>query len=341
MSKLIMVGVLVGTLLAGFGSAMAGLPLGCSNTPGAGHCPQGGVGDPLTLAASGVLIPFVTSNGTAALLEVASPVSANPDLHMNFFNSTCQQVGPSVGLPLTTNEVAFQQVQQPIGPLVPGIDGLIAISSVQPDGFTPAPLESPIHARMYLFSSVDGTSRVLEPIVLDTAEFAGNPHTWSPLRTGATFFSPLNTATLHTHLFLICPRQTIQGASHAYFQFPPFPEILPEFSPVTLPTSMRARVYDTDEHFLRNILFTCDCLTQKFLETTSPVDPTFLDLIYTNAVAAPLGTYTEAEVDPSTGFGTFTGYRAIFNVNNSLNNFFGRLSNGSRDSLQGTLSNER
>jgi len=340
MSKLIMVGVLVGTLLAGFGTAMAALPLGCSPTPGLGHCPQGGVGDPLTLAASGVLIPFVTSNGTAALLEVASPVAANPDLHMNFFNATCQQVGPSVGLPLTTNEVAFQQVQQPIGPLTPGIDGLIAISSVQPNGFTPAPLESPVHARMYLFSSVDGTSRVIEPIILDTAEFAGNPHTWSPLRTGATFFSPLNTGTLHTHLFLICPRTTIQGSSHDYFHVPPFQPIDPPFSSIT--TGMRARIYDTDEHFLRNIVFTCDCLTQKFLETTNPADPTFLDLVYTNAVAAPLGTYTEAEVDPTPpNTGTFTGYRAIFNVNNSLNNFFGRLSNGSRDSLQGTLSNER
>jgi hypothetical protein len=59
---------------------------------------------------------------------------------------------------------------------------------------------------MYLFSTVDGRSRVLEPIILNTAEFPSIAHWWSPLRTGADFFAPLQTAAVQTDLFLICPK---------------------------------------------------------------------------------------------------------------------------------------
>src|ERR1700687_4335979 len=138
MRKLFAVGVLVGGLLVGVGSGVAAAQV------------QGGIGDPLTLAASGVLIPYVTAGGTVALLEVASPVSNNPDLHMQFFDANCNIVGPSVGMPLTTNDIAFQPVGVAQGGTVPnGTNGLVAISAVGPDGFTNRPLENPIHSRMY------------------------------------------------------------------------------------------------------------------------------------------------------------------------------------------------
>jgi len=336
MRKLIAVGVLVGGLLAGAGSAMA-QPV------------QGGIGDPLTLAASGVLIPYVTSGGTVALLEVASPVADNPNLHMQFFDANCNIVGPSVGMPLTTNDIAFQVVGVSQGGVVPdGTNGLVAIAGVGPDGFTNIPLENAIHSRMYTFNASDGTSRVLEPIILDTAEFPGNPHTWSPMRTAATFFSPLQTASVHTRLFLICPKASIQGVAGSYFDTAlGFPEILPKFpgslSLSPAPHPLRVRIYDTNEVFKRNTFTTCVCFTQKNLEEPNPVAGTNgIDGIYGNAAEVPFGTYTELEEDPTLSTpSTFTGYRSIFTVGSPLNNFFGRLSNGSRPSIQGTLSSER
>jgi hypothetical protein len=333
MRKLIAVGVLVGGLLAGAGSAMAQIP-------------QGGIGDPLTLAASGVLIPYLTSGGTVALLEVASPVGQNPNLHMQFFDSNCNIVGPSVGMPLTTNDIAFQVVNASQGGTVPdGTNGLVAISSVGPDGFTNLPIESPIHSRMYLFNPLDGTSRVLEPIILDTAEFPGNPHTWSPMRTAATFFSPLQTAAVRTHLFLICPRNTIQGAGSTGYFAPNqgFPAISPPFPGSPGTHFLRVRIYDTNEVFKRNTFTTCICFTQRNLEEPNPVAGTSgIDPIYGNAAEVPFGTYTELEEDPTVASpSTFTGYRSVFTFGSPLNNFFGRLSNGSRPSIQGTVTNTR
>jgi hypothetical protein len=307
---------------------------------------QGGIGDPLTLAASGVLIPYVTAGGTVSIVEVASPVGQNPNLHMQFYDANCNIVGPSVGMPLTTNDIAFQIVNQSQGGTVPdGINGLVAISAVAADGFTNIPLESPIHSRVYTFSALDGTSRVLEPIILDTAEFPGNPHTWSPMRTAATFFSPLQTSVVRTQLILICPKSTIQGAAGAYFGpapgGPQFPVISPPFpsgSP-NAPHALRVRVYDTNEVFKRNWFTNCICYTEKRLHLDAPggIDP-----IYSNAAEVPFGTYTELEEDPTVAAkSTFTGYRSVFTVGSPLNNFFGRLSNGNLTSIQGTLTNAR
>src|SRR5262249_29160668 len=153
----------------------------------------------LGLAASGVLIPYITEQGTVATLQVSSPVSSNPNVHMLFYDATCSRVGDSVGLPLTENDVAFQQISSAQGGPVPaGTNGLIRIADCDLSGFTLVPLSQPIHTRVYLFNASDGRSRVIEPIILDHAEFPGNPHTWSPLRTGAAFFAPLQTATVNT-----------------------------------------------------------------------------------------------------------------------------------------------
>jgi len=335
MRKLIAVGVLVGGLLAGAGSAMA-QPV------------QGGIGDPLTLAASGVLVPYYTAGGTVALLEVASPVGNNPNLHMQFFDANCNIVGPSVGMPLTTNDVAFQVVNSSLGGTVPdGTNGLVAISAVGPDGFSNIPIESPIHAKVFTFNPSDGTSRLLEPIILDTAEFPGDPHTWSPMRTAATFFSPLQTAFVHTHLILICPKSTIQGAGSVGYFAPNqgFPVITPGFPTGTpnAPHALRVRIYDTNERFLRNTFTSCICFTQRNLEEPNPVaGTTGIDPVYGNPVDAQFGTYTELEEDPTVAaHSTFTGYSSVFTVGSPLNNFFGRLSNGSRTSIQGNVTSER
>jgi hypothetical protein len=331
---------------------------------------QGGIGDPLTLAISGVIIPFITGaeGGTVALVEIASPVSANPDLHMVFFNNTCARVGESVGIGETENDIAFQQIENV---LPASTTGLVLISGVQGDGFTAKPLTSPIHSRVYLFDGASGRSRVLEPIIADTAEFSSSfsgwgANLWSPLRTAATFYSPVVTATIKTELTLVCPRETILGlvakaaipddpntpgdeskpaVSASYWGGPVtpgdnttnlgFPVIAPPFKKASVANDMRARIYDTNEVFKRDVRFTCDCLTPDFSVTN-------ISTIYSDAVEAPNGTYTEIEVSvasPQTG--SFTGYRGVFAVGSPLNNFFGRLSNGNRTSIQGGLTNAR
>jgi hypothetical protein len=330
---------------------------------------QAGIGDPLTLAASGVLIPFITgtTGGTVALIEVSSPVANNPDVHMLFYDNTCARVGNSVGLGLTVNDIGFVDVTKVL-PL--GTSGLVAIAGVDASGFTllPLPSGSPIHSRVYLFDASNSRSRVFEPIIIDTGEFGSpgnNQNLWSPLRTAATFYAPLETATIKTQLTLVCPRTTIQGdvttaaigddpntpgneskpaitgaafsgtnaASGPDYTTTGFPQINPPFKKTVGASDMRARIYDTDEVFKRDVNFTCDCLTADLSVST-------LSSFYADAPEASLGTYTEIEVT-STTTGSFTGYRAVFAVGSALNNFSGRLSNGSRASIQGSLSNLR
>jgi hypothetical protein len=363
MRKLIAVGVLVGGLLAGAGPAMAQFT------------PQGGIGDPLSLAASGVVIPFITggSAGTLALIEVSSPVGDNPNAHMLFFDATCARVGDSVGIPLTTNDIAFQEVNK----VVPaGTSGLVTIAGVDQGGFTLTPLTNPIHSRVYLFSPGDGRSRVLEPIIIDTAEFglgtgsqdfglvqSSTPRNlWSPLRTAATFYAPLETASIKTQLTLVCPRSSIIGdietaavkddpntpgdeskaaISGAAFggatrgsdwSNTGFPMIDPPFKSKPVAGDMRARIYDTNEQFKRDVRFTCDCLS-------ADVSVLSISSFYGDVPEASLGTYTELEVtdilNSSKQTGSFTGYKATFAVGSPLNNFFSRLSGGSRSAIQG------
>jgi hypothetical protein len=341
MRKLIAVGVMVGGLLAGAGMAMADPP----NGPITG---QGGIGDPLTLAASGALIPFITAVGNVAVVEVASPVSNNPNVHMLFYNETCARVGDSVGIPLTENDVAFRDVNTVVGV---GTAGLVTIAGVDPLGFTLVPLTAPIHSRVYEFNAVDGRSTVFEPIVIDTFDYGfesterGNGATlWSPLRTAATFFAPLDTPIVSTRLTLVCPGTNIQGKAGAAFgadtgyqgsitgvaatsnEQQGFPVIEPPFRD-SVAGNIRSRIYNDTEIFLRDVTFQCNCLTVKQVGDISNV--------YSNKVEAPNGTYTEIEGSRVVDSTPFTGYRAVFTVGAPLNNFFGRLSNGNRDSVAG------
>jgi hypothetical protein len=319
MRKRFVRGVLVGSLLAGLAAP----------GPAVAEQPSAGAGNPLALAAHGVLLPYSAGGGSVSLVEVASPVQGNPNLHLVFFNAACAR-GGAVSLPETANDIGFVDV----GSVVPaGQSGVVAIAGVAEDGATLVPLTSPIHARVYVFNALDGRSRVLEPIVLDTAESPDGPNTWSPLRTGATFFAPLQTATVNTGLTLICPIATIQDASgtalqQAFSTAQGFPPIVPTFPAASSAGNLRVRVYDANGNFLRDGAITCACLTE--------LSVTAIDPIYSDAGGASNGTYTEIRVDPVKQ-NAFTGYRAVFTVGAPLNNFFGRLSDGSRLSIEGTL----
>jgi len=349
MSKLIMVGLLVGSLLVGAVPAMAQI--------------QGGIGDPQTLAASGVLMPFFTSGfiGTVATLQLASPVSDNPRTHMLFFDNTCARIPISAGIPLTTNDIAFFQVgSAQFGPVATGTNGLITIANANATGQSLLPLEAnhPLHARLYEFSTTDGRSRVIEPVILNTEEFPSPAHWWSPLRTGATFFAPLQTTLVQTDLVLICPIATIQGATGAAFGSDTgggagdvtftntgFPQINPRF-PATAPTvdNIGVNVFDTNEVFLRDFTIRCRCI-EPFSAIAASIHPIFAD-----PVNAPFGTYTELFSLPvSAGINTnvpsprtsFTGYTSSFTVGSAINAFFARLQNGSQVSINGTVSSSQ
>ena len=321
MKKVFATSVLVGGLLAGLAEP----------APAVAQQQSVGAGNPLTLAADGVLLPYLTSGGTVALVEVASPVQGNANLALAFFNATCVR-GSTVALPETPNDIGFVDV----GGAVPaGQNGLVAVAGVAGDGVTLLPLASPIHTRMYLFNAATGRSRVLEPIVLDTAEAPGGANTWSPLRSGATFYAPLQTATINTGLTLLCPTATIQDGSgtlpvgqQAFPATRGFPAIAPAFPLGSSPGNVRVTVYDTNETLLRTQVLSCSCLTELLVAD--------LDAIYSNPTVALNGTYTELRVDPAKQ-NAFTGYRGVFAVGSPLNNFFGRMSSGSRLSIEGTL----
>src|SRR5262245_7549740 len=141
--------------------------------------------DPLGLIASGAVIPYVGSTGIArvdsltgtltstfehtgslAILEVSSPVGSNapPEesvfgakpFHMFFFTQACVRSGPSVGVPLTTNDSELVNLNN-IGNIPQA--GLIAAAGVDTSGGVSdvlSPLSNPIHARVYWINAVDG-----------------------------------------------------------------------------------------------------------------------------------------------------------------------------------------
>jgi hypothetical protein len=290
--------------------------------------------DPLTLASSGVLIPYFGTGNNISLLEVASPVSSNPFLHFIFYNAFCTRV---ISFPTeqTTNDVdIYRAASNAAGSIVVGHDGLVAIADDIGNGFDLAPLTSPIHSRMYWINVADDRYRVLEPIIIDAFE-VGGATTWSPIRTGATFFAPIDSPTgIQTTLYLICPRNTIQGATgpvpsafpSSLFPVPLNPSTSSTFNASYPDGSLRALIYDDDEGFLTDWSTDCNCLQTKALAAL----PNGV-----NAVYASQDTYTEIQTDGS--FAGFTGYKAITFAGIRSVDLFGRLSNANRLSLQGNF----
>ncbi len=207
------------------------------------------LGDPLSLAASGVLLPFF-NNGTAgfvSVFEVASPTvgftgltcqggsDCNP-MHVVFFNTACARQTSATVQETNRQAVGF------IGsatPLTLTFDGLAALASTS-NAFDLQPLLWPIHSRVHWIDTSKGRIRELEPIILDTflntlttnplipfpatlptiglcvdyGRTEGvSPFCWNPLRSGATVVTPQDSATLKSSFILICPRSTIQAGS--------------------------------------------------------------------------------------------------------------------------------
>jgi hypothetical protein len=196
--------------------------------------------DPLSLAASGVILPFFgdPAAGFVSILEIASPVVpagfTNP-LHLVFFRENCSRDG-SVGDVETakqakafiTSATRFQV----------NFNGLVAIgNSLQDNDLVPL---SWVHTRTHWIDVKTGRLRELEPIILDAFSAlapgflplaeppddsasiglcnspsapGGSGFCWSPLRSAATFVTPQETASVKATIYLICPTADIQGGN--------------------------------------------------------------------------------------------------------------------------------
>jgi hypothetical protein len=293
-------------------------------------------GDPLNLATSGVLIPFVGAGSNISILEVASPVGNNPLLHFVFYNAACVRT-ESFPTAETVNGVTLYNVPA----IVPGIDGLVAIGDDNGNGVDLTTLTNGIHTRMYWINASTSTFRVLEPITLNTeAEGLFGPGLdWNPIRTGATFLAPRESpGGLQTTLYLICPTTTIQSTStsatdaSAFAIGRGFPAVTafggPAFKSAYPVGSLRARVYQTGfngpadhETFLRDYQTDCSCLQTKVLSGTGAL----------SSVYATADTFTELETDNT--FAGFTGYKGLRFPPVAAVDLFGRLSNASRTTL--------
>ena len=307
--------------------------------------------DPLTLAGSGVLIPFFGAiGGDVSILEVASPndIIGNPGLHFIFYNAACTRI-ESFPTAETPNHLRlYLAAASGPGAIVTGVDGLIAIAKDIGNGIDLQPLGAPgvfagseIHTRVYTINATTRRFRVLEPITVATAEIGLNLAVFNPLRSGATFFAPTDVAPFNTKLTLICPKDAIQSSSasatdaSAFAVGRGFPNVNVVGFASSYPLgSLRARVYDLDETFLRDWQTSCDCLVTKVLSGTGA-----LSTVY-SAPNGTGGTYTEVETD-GTNNRFFTGYKELTVAGSPELVFFGRLSNGNRNSLLGTLTPAR
>jgi hypothetical protein len=198
--------------------------------------------DPLSLATSGVLLPFFSDSaaGFVSMLEIVSPVATpgftNP-LHAVFFRATCERDSSIGDLQTLKQAKAFISTASPISL---NFNGLAAIAMTVA-GNDLLPLNFPVHARTHWIDAKTGRVRELEPIVLDTfasltvgtqagpsnsiglcgadavafARGLNNGFCWSPLRSAAAFVTPQETASLKASIYLICPTQDIQQGSAA------------------------------------------------------------------------------------------------------------------------------
>jgi hypothetical protein len=209
--------------------------------------------DPLSLAASGVLLPFFSdpAAGFVSVIEIVSPVVpttqgftppfnfTNP-IHAVFFRENCSRDG-SAGDVFTAKQA--KAYISSASPFLLNFNGLAAIGSTI-QGNDLLPLNFPLHTRTHWIDTKTGRLRELEPIILDsfltlapgflplvenpgagasiglcgpgTGVFAGatnNGFCWSPLRSAATFVTPQESASIKASVYLICPTSDIQSAA--------------------------------------------------------------------------------------------------------------------------------
>jgi hypothetical protein len=211
--------------------------------------------DPLSLAASGVLLPFFsdTTAGFVSVLEYVSPVVPNTiafttpfsftnPIHTVFFNASCARV---VSAPLVETHKQAEAIITGVPLLSLNFNGLAAIATTV-NGNDLIPLDFPLFTRAHWIDATTGRLRELEPIILDTfltlnpaflplvqnagagasiglcgpgagvfAASINNGFCWNPLRSAATFVTPQDGATLKASVILICPTADIQQGSAA------------------------------------------------------------------------------------------------------------------------------
>ena len=327
--------------------------------------------DPLSLAASGVLLPFFsdTAAGFVSILEIASPVVpttvgftppfnfTNP-LHAVFFTATCvrDKSAPDV----QTSKQAKAYISS-ASPFLLNYNGLAAIGSTI-EGNDLRPLDFPIHSRTHWIDVKTGRLRELEPIILDTffqlnagflplivdvgagasiglcnsppSATTNNGFCWSPLRSAATFVTPQESASIKASVILICPTSSIQGSgtNSGVFPFPTFPRLVNRDGSTGFSgTTLRGRIYDDNEDLKRDFTLSCSCL--------SNIAVTSIDAIYTfaptnlGAHTVPVW-YTEMESTNQ----SFTGYWNL-EVTGQAGTLFHRLSNASLDNLSRGVAN--
>jgi hypothetical protein len=279
------------------------------------------IADPLGLASVGVVLPYWIGKADVSMLQVASPVGDNtgpsqggvgPAMQLVFFNNTCTRTFSKV-LPLTINDVDFVSLE----PFTSAGSGLVVISGVDATGLDAVPLQNPIHARLHWINVKGDFARVVDPI---TVQHAGTDHRWNPLQTAATFYAPLlEPGRTDATLYLVCPTVNITGdaSTSGLIQGAPLP---PSNG---IATFVFGVVYDDEELFMMDTFMPCSCLTSVNLASVGG--------IYTNAVDAPNGTYTELVGGSLPDRKRFTGYLGI--RARHLPDNFGRLQNGPAESI--------
>jgi len=262
------------------------------------------LGDPLSLAALGVLLPFFSdpAAGFVSVFEITSPVVpttvgfapptdfTNP-IHAVFFNATCARGTSSADLFTSKQTKALISTASPLSLTFNGL----AAFATSPGGNDLIQTNFPFYSRTHWIDAKTGRLRELEPITVAAflglapdflplvvnpgagASIAlGPPFVWNPLRSAATFVSPQESASVKGTLYLICPRATIQSPTGGgVFSVPSFPRLVnrdgsfgfQEGHVVTnnSVSKLRARVYDDNEALSRDYDIACDCLTVRTL----------------------------------------------------------------------------
>lgn len=330
------------------------------------------LGDPLSLAASGVLQPFFSdpAAGFVSIFELTSPVVpttvgntfpfdfTNP-LHAVFFTANCARNG-SAADEFTAKQAKALVSSAPTFLL--NFNGLAAIAA-SPNGNDLEQRTFPFHSRVHWIDTKTGRLRVLEPITvaafltldapflplvvnfgLGASIVLPPPFVWNPLRSAATFTTPQESASLKASVVLICPRDTIQSPSGSgVFGVPQFPRLVNRdgtfgFLGGHVVTGqsvarLRARIYDDNEALTRDTEVPCDCLTTR---TVLELDPVY-SFPPTNLGSHTVPVwYTELESTAQTNNGIVLGSTL---QHNSFTGYWGLEVAGSAGTLFHRMSN--
>lgn len=307
------------------------------------------LGDPLNLAAGGVVLPLFndTAAGFVSVFEIVSPyvVASTPTnpptvplnrMETVFFTATCDR---DKSFPINQTHKQATAFIGTASPFLFNANGLLTIRGL--GGL----LDFPIHSRTHWIDIVTGRLREIEPITVDTFSHLtalGPPLVWNPLRSAATFVTPQDTVSVQASIILICPRATIS----AVYPSPPFPALINRdgsqgFPPAFVATGkastvLKGRIYDDNETLALDFQTDCDCLTTKKVTAISSIyasAPTNL-----GASTVPVW-YTEIEsqtVNPGLGASpqefSFSGYWNL-DVAGSPATLFHRMSAAAADDL--------